>query len=448
MTTKKLISAINGQLLNNAKLGSKIKNVSCDTRKMMSGDIFFALKGINDGHDYIDDAIKKKASAIIVEKDIIVDTIIPIIKVSNTYESLMDLAKTYLEKYPVFTIAITGSVGKTTTKDLISAILSTKYNVLKSNGNQNNHIGLPLTMSKLNSKYDFLVTELGMNHQGEIKRLSKLCKPRIAVITNIGTSHIGLLGSRKNIYKAKMEITEGIDNGILIVNGDDDYLKKIKGKKNYDVYKVGQGLRNHLYPYDINCTKDNTSFKVYIDDKEYLITLQVPGRHLINNVLMAIMIGITFEIDMDKIIDVISNFNTSSGRLNVINVGDITIIDDCYNASYESIKGAIESLELYEGFKIAILADILELGKYSDSIHKKIATILKNKDIQVLLVGNATKIIHYNLEGSKHFLNNERLINYLEKQDLSNKTILIKGSRRMHLEEIRDYLINKKTTIK
>lgn len=447
MTIKKLISSINGQLLNKAKLHYKIKDIVCDTRIMNKGDVFFALKGTNDGHDYIMDAIKIGASAIIVEREVEIDSKVPIIMVNSTYDALFDLAKYYKEKYPVFTIAITGSVGKTTTKELISEILSINYNVLKSNGNQNNHIGLPLTMFKLNSTYDFMVTELGMNHLGEINRLSNLCQPKVGVITNIGTSHIGLLGSQKNIYKAKMEITDGIDDGILIVNGDDKYLKKVKSKKNYDVYKVGVGHNNHLYAYDIDCNIDSSVFKIMVDNKEHIINFPVPGRHLINNVLIAIMIGITFDIDIERIKEVISNYKTISGRLNVIKQGDLTIIDDCYNASFESIKGAVELLELSLNDKVLILGDVLELGKYSEDIHKKIAKFLKGKNIDIILVGNATKITHYELKNSKHFLNNERLIEYLDSFNVDNKTILIKGSRRMHLEEIKDYLINKKSTL-
>ena len=447
MTIKKLISSIKGELLNNAKLHYKIKGISCDTRTMIKGDVFFALKGTNDGHDYILDALKIGAAAIIVERDVEIDTKVPIIMVNNTYDALFDLAVYYRDKYPVFTIAVTGSVGKTTTKELISEILSIKYNVLKSNGNQNNHLGLPFTMFKLNSSYDFMVTELGMNHQGEINRLSNLCKPKIGVITNIGTSHIGLLGSQKNIYKAKMEITGGIDDGILIVNGDDKYLRKVKSKKNYDVYKVGVGHNNHLYAYDIDCNIDSSTFRVMIDNEEHIINFPVPGRHLINDVLIAIMIGITFEIDIDKIKEVISNYKTINGRLNVIRKDDLTIIDDCYNASFESIKGAVELLQLSSNNKVLILGDVLELGKYSEDIHKKIAKFLKGKDIEVILVGNATKITHYELKNSKHFLNNDRLMEYLKDYDTNDKTILIKGSRRMHLEEIKDYLINKKSTL-
>lgn len=220
-----LLKITGGELLNK-KTDKKINNIQIDSRKVSKNDLFIAIKG-NDknGHDYIKEAINKKPTCIMVCENIKVKTKIPIIKVLDTKEALMQLGSYFRSKYDIPVIAVTGSVGKTTTKELISLILSKKYKVLKSDKNYNNHIGLPLTLFKLNKEYDICVFEIGMNHQGEISNLSKMCQPNIGVITNIGTSHIGNLGSQENIFKAKMEILDGMNDGLLIVNGKDKYLK-------------------------------------------------------------------------------------------------------------------------------------------------------------------------------------------------------------------------------
>lgn len=432
MSIDVLSEIIEGQILNKSK-NIKIKDIKIDSRKIKEGDVFVALSGSKfDGHDYIKDVIKKKPSAIVVCKKVNLKTKIPIILVEDTYDTLMKIGAFFRNKYDIPVIAITGSVGKTTTKEIIYDILSKKYKVLKSEKNYNNHVGLPLTLFKLNNSYDICLLEMGMNHLSEISKLSKMCNPNIGVITNIGTAHIGNLGSKKNILKAKLEITSGMKDGILLVNQKDKLLKRVKHSK---ILRK----RKFLIPYDIR-VNNGVSFKLKINKETHKFSYNIPNKNLIMNFVLAIEIGILFKIDINDIKDAISNYQMPKERMNVIFKNNTKIIDDCYNASLESTLSSIETLNCEKGKKIIILGDILELGKYEVKIHKKIEKKLKKlKDITVLLVGNSTK--HIKGGKYKHFNDNSEIIKYLNQLNLNNASILIKGSRGMHLEEVTKHLL-------
>ena len=416
-------------------MSKKIKKVSIDSRTIEDGDIFIALKGKNyDGNDYIDEAIEKGASLIVTEKEISAG--IPTIKVEDTYKYLLEIGRDYRKKFKGDVIAITGSAGKTTTKELIGLILSKKYKVLKSEGNQNNHIGMPLTLTKLNNSYDICVLELGMNHLGEISNLSKICNPNVGIITNIGTAHIGNLGSKKNIFKAKMEILDGLKD-TLIVNGNDKYLKKIKSKEfktiktDYEVTKITNDL-----------TK--TEFCIKKDNKEYKFTLNMMGPHLIQNCLIAIKVGERYGISFEDMIDAIKEYKTLEKRLDVKVYNDNTLIDDCYNSNYESVKELINYIKSIKQYKLVILADILELGNYSKKIHKKIGKLLKKCKLQnTILIGENMYYAHKKYKKSLYFKNNDECIEYLKNLEINNSIVLVKGSRGMHLEIIFSYLEDK-----
>lgn len=427
MDLNKIIDITKGKCLNQFK-NNKINKIVTDTRKLKKNDLFIALKGKKyNGHDYIKNI--KKASGIIIDEDIEIKTKIPVIKVESTYKVLFDLGSFFRNKYNIPLIAITGSNGKTTTKELISYILESKYKILKNNESKNNIIGVSDTLFHLNDKYEMIVMEMGMNHKGEISDLSKMCKPNIGIITNIGSSHVGLLKNRRNIFKAKLEIKDGLD-GELIVNGDDKYLKRIK-----KCYKCGRNYYNDLIAYNIYSNNELLEFSIYLD-KEYRIIFNNPGIHFINDILMAIKVCLMYDIDINTIIDRINKFKMVDKRMNIKKYKDITIIDDCYNASYESVKGGLEVLKNIKQDKIIILGDMLELGRYSRKYHFKLNFILNKIDNkEVLTVGNYSKYIK-----SKHFSNNNDLIEYLKNKKINNKYIYIKGSRGMHLEEIKYYI--------
>ena len=424
MTLNELVKVVNGETSLNSN--EVIKEIKIDSRKINEGDIFIALKGPNyDGQDFVNDAIEKGAIACITEK-ILNDKCI---KVESGIHALFSISNYIRNEYKIPVIAITGSNGKTTTKDLIVQILKNKYNVLYNEGSKNNIIGVSDTLFKLNNNYNMCVLELGTNHLGEIKELSLMCNPTLGVITNIGTSHIGFFKSKKNIFKEKTSITYGMYNNKLIVNGDDRYLKKL------NCIKCGLGKNNDLKAYNIESYVDHISFNIYLD-KEYKIVFNHPGVHFVNNILLAIKVGLIYDINVDEIIKSIYDYSMTSMRMNIVRVGSNTIINDCYNASYESIKAGINYLKNINQDKIIILGDILELGKYSKKMHKKVNKLVKKiNNKEVFTIGEHSKCIN-----GLNFDNVEVFIRHLKDIKISNKYIYIKGSRRMHLEKIVEYL--------
>lgn len=427
---------VNGKFINKIKNDKLEGKFVTDSRLISDKDCFVA---INSGYKYIDEVVKKGVKLIITEKQIKKENV-NIIKVNDIIKAIgllgLEIRERNMDKN---IIAITGSVGKTTTKELVSCILQNKYKVLKTEGNMNNEIGVPVTLFNLDDKYDICVLELGMNHLKEISYLSKIVKPNDSIITNIGTSHIGYLKSKKNILKAKREIIDGMDDGVLFINGDDKYLRKIKYPNKY---RVGLSKKNNLIATNIITTKNKLYFNIKYNKRIYNIVFNIPNQALVNNILLAIAIGIKYEIDISSIIKSIEEYKPIECRNKISNLNNnIILIDDCYNCSYESFKAGIKQLKHYECQKLIIFGDILELGKYSKKIHKKIGKILEKNKYNCLLVGNNVKCS--NNKYSLYFKNNQKLIEYLDNINLNNVVIYIKGSRGMKLEEIRNYIIKK-----
>lgn len=396
-----------------------INSIKTNSKEVKEGDLFLA---INKGHDYIDEAISNGAVAIIVENSFKYDVFT--IHVDSTKEVLKKLAIYMRSLYKIPLIAVTGSTGKTTTKDLISLVLSKKYNVLKSIKNHNNKIGLPLTLLNLNESYDLIVTEMGMNQRYEISELSNIAKPDYAVITNIGSAHMGNLGGYKNILKAKLEILDGMDNGTLVINKCDKRLRKVKYKNKISVDKK---------ELNISCIKYlEDSIEFYIDDIKF--KFNSPFKHLLTDVFIAIKMGELFNVPLNLISEAIEEFEMENGRLKILH-GKYTIIDDSYNSSYEAVIGGLNTLKNIKKFKFIILGDILELGKYSKKYNKKINRFLKKiKNKQVILIGKFTKYIK-----GIHFSTIEEINDYLKDNLIPDSVIYIKGSRRMNLDKIKIY---------
>lgn len=436
MNLLELLKITKGKVISGEKQNRQIGKICIDSRIIEKNDIFIAIIGKNtDGNNYIKDVINT-ASAIITTKKIKLKHKTPIIKVKDIKKTITKIGKYNRKKHinkPL--IAITGSVGKTTTKELISEIFKTKYNILKTKGNYNNDIGVPIMLSQINDKHEIIILELGMNHLKEIKKLSKICKPTTSIITNIGTSHIGNLKTQKNILKAKLEIIIGMKKGTLIVNGSDKYLSKLKKNKKYNLLKTNKKDVNNII---IN---DKLYFNLNLNNKTEKIHFNIPNKYLIENILLATLVSQLYQIPVNNIIEQISKFKSINKRTNIINLkNNITLIDDCYNASLESIKSSLSLLENINKDKIAIIGDVLELGTHSKKIHEQIEQeLLKIKNLNIITVGKNIKVIKSGI----NFNTNNEVINYLEDRILSNNAILIKGSRGMHLEEIKDYLTNK-----
>jgi len=424
MTLNELIKVING--VSNINSEDVIKGIKTDTRKLNKGDIFIALKGNNyNGEDFVLEALEKGALACVVEKSINDKCI----EVNNTMDSLFLLGNYIRNLYNIPLIAITGSNGKTTTKDLLYHVLSSKYNVLKNEGSKNNIIGVSDTLFKLNNNYEMIVMELGTNHLGEISYLSKMCNPNIGIITNIGSSHLEYFKNRKNILKEKLSIIDGMNNNNLILNGDDKYLKKISG------FKCGLNKNNDLKAYNIKEYIDYITFNIYLD-KEYEVIFNNPGIHFINDILLVIKCALNYNIDIITIIDRIKSFKLTDKRMNIIKVKDNILINDCYNASLESVLGGINYLKNIDGKKVLIIGDILELGKHSKKIHKRINRELRKlKNKEIYTIGKYSKYIK-----GINFKDVDEFIKYIKDKEINNSYIYVKGSRRMNLDKFVDFI--------
>lgn len=433
----------------------KLSTFCTDTRRIKEQDVYVGIKGeVFDGSKFYMEAVNKGASVCILEKGYVKSTDIDctIVEVDDTVKCLQELAKYKRSLYDIPVIAITGSVGKTSTKDIIASVVEQKYKTCKTIGNYNNHIGVPLTILSLKDE-EALVVEMGMNHLREIAVLSEIAKPTVAVITNVGTAHIGILGSRENILKAKLEILEGMVGKKVIINKDNDMLKGAlkELEERYDVSTVSI-VEESTYR-AVNIDEDVFDSKFDIDNKVNGIKVNVGGEAFIYNSLVAYAVGEVLGIDNDLIKKGIDSFKLSSGRLEKkVNSKGVTIIDDTYNANYDSMKASIELLgKVKDKRKIAILGDMLELGEYSEEFHKGIGEVVFNSKIDKLItIGEASvnierRAVELGMDKSNcyHFdKENDCYEVVLEILD-SNDIVLLKGSHGIHLDRVVDKLMEK-----
>lgn len=460
---KDVLKIIEGEIIFGNE-NEEIIDVSTDTRKIKEGDTFIAIKGeSNNGNLYCNTAFESGAKICIVDEIKLTDEEINnynskngiLIKTKDNRKALIELAKYKRDMYDIPVIAVTGSVGKTSTKDAIASVISQKYKVLKTEGNFNNSIGLPLTILKLKD-HEVLVVEMGMNHFGEIRELTNIAKPTISVISNIGTSHIGILGSRENILKAKMEILEGMkEDGILIINNDNDLLNKWN-KENTNVKTKTFGIieNSDVKGYDVEHFENRSKFKIKEEDREYILYTSKPGEPFVMNALSAIAVGMELGISIESAKEGLENTKMTINRLDCEMIGrDITLIKDYYNASYESIKPGLEYLmSLKGGRKIAVLGDIKELGNFSQELHEKVGREVQKQKADILVtVGEDAK--HISKEAINMGMAKEKVYtcnNNKEASDVLNKImkkgdkILLKASNGMKFGEIYDGIKGKR----
>ena len=442
ITVQEIIAATGGQLISGNK-ETTVKTVSIDSREILTETLFVALKGEkSDGHDYILKAFENGAVAAISEKRI--DSENAVILVEDSSKALGDIAKFYKKKFNIKTVAVTGSVGKTTTKDMLSAVMNMQYHTLKTEGNFNNELGLPLTVLKLNRNHEAAVFEMGMSAFGEISYLANIARPDVAIITNIGMSHIENLGSQEGIFKAKTEICEYFNkDSLLIVNGDDKYLQTAKDFKDFKVITCGIENDCDYQARDIeNLGLEGTKFSVDIYEREYRIHVKTPGVHNVYNALAAIACGVHYNIGPNKIIEGIENFSLTAMRMSVEKAGTLTIINDCYNSSPDSVKAALKVLSTQNTRKVAILGDILEMGDFAKDAHYEIGNAVGESKVDVLLTaGNNAQFIaeaarNNGVPEGMSFNTTEELVLNVSKFIKDGDTILIKASRGMHFEKV------------
>ena len=408
----------------------QIKNVVMDSRKVIEGSLFFA---INNGNSYVKDVLDKGASLVIADNTDIKDK--RVIKVTDTIATMQDLATKYRNKLDIQVVGITGSNGKTTTKDIVYSLLSVKAKTLKTEGNYNNHIGLPYTLLNVTDEEKFVVLEMGMSSLGEIRRLGEISSPNYAIITNIGDSHIEFLKTRDNVFKAKTELLEFVDKKNTFVCGDDEYLGKL------DVNKVGFN-ENNDYKIE-NYEFSNKGSKFVLDGKEYEMSLL--GKHNISNTAIAIELAKKIGLTDEEIQKGLKEIKISNMRFQEIKIGNDIYINDAYNASPMSMKAAIDTLnEIYnDKYKIAILGDMLELGENEVDYHMDVLNYLLDKKIKLIyLYGERMKKAYDIFMKNKseeyrfwYYPTKEGIVESLKNIKM-DKVILLKASRGIKLEEI------------
>lgn len=427
----------------------EIQGITIDSRKINKGNLFIPFIGEQvDGHQYVEAAFEKGASAVLWQKDVPnPPQNLPIVIVENTLEALQQLARSYRSDLDVKVVGITGSNGKTTTKDMIASLLSLSYRVQKTEGNYNNHIGLPLTILSLDKDTEVAVLEMGMSSIGEIEFLTKLASPDAVVITNIGESHLQDLGSRDRIADAKFEIVEGLSTGgLLVFHGDEPLLwervKQYKGDMKIQTF--GRSDSNTLYPLELSQTNDGSIFKVNVQEGDY--KLPVLGAHNVLNALASMLIARHFGIAFEEMNNGFASLKVTNMRMELLegSKGE-KIINDAYNASPTSMRAAIELVTTLSGYKkkVLVLGDMRELGRDEHDFHFKVGNEIDSNKIDfVFTYGELGESI---AKGAKEVFPESRVFSYQEKDrllaDLQNiindeTLVLVKGSRSMRLEEI------------
>lgn len=436
-----ILRACNGELLCGSKK-TLITGVVSDSRKVFGGELFVPFKGErSDGHDYIPEVIKKGAAAVLTERDMTVENA-TVIKVENTLEALGAIAGEYMNMYRVPVVGVTGSVGKTSTKDMISGVLEVKYNVLKSTGNHNNEIGMPLTVLGMEKENNMAVLEMGMSAFGELNYLAGIAKPDVAVITNIGMSHIENLGSQEGILKAKMEICDYFTkDNILFVNGDDKFLEKVNGE--FRVVRYGTGENCDIRGVDIeNNGILGTKFTLLVNGLKYPVYVKAPGIHNVYNALAAIGIGMEYGISAEDAAKAVSEVELTDMRMTVEEQGDKIILKDFYNAAPDSIRAALAVLKSVKNKRrVAVLGDVLEMGEYAESEHKKLGIAAFEAADVLITAGENGKFIAQGAKeaGMKNvisFDNTEAAANEILNYTKAGDCILIKASHGMKFEKI------------
>lgn len=453
-TLTQVMQATNA-VLKKLTASSVFGGVTTDTRKVEEGMLFVALKGEKfDGHDFIAQAAQKGAIGAIVNKDydvsLLEDVDIDVLAVEDTLKAYQDLAKFWRSKFSIPVIGITGSNGKTTTKDLTAAVLSGKWNVLKTQANFNNEIGLPMTLLQINKTHDAAVVEMGMRGLGQIKALTEIARPTIGVITNVGETHLELLGTIENIAKAKGEMAQAIEiNGKVILNADDEHVAKMHEITKAHAVYFGINRAADVKAFDIKTEDGKTEFEAIVGEKMAHFTLNMLGIHNIYNCLAALAVGYACGLTIEEMQKGLSSFRPTGMRFEYRKIGDFSIINDAYNASPASTRAALKNLaQVAKGRKILVMGDMFELGSVETAAHEAIAQQAQEAGVSVLITrgklteNTAVKARELGMEQVYECESHEAAVAVLKKVLQKGDTVLFKGSHGMHMEKIIELLEN------
>ena len=413
-----------------------------DSRKIEPGQLFIALQGQRDGHEYVTAALEKGAAAVLCSRSV---GDIPSILVEDTRKALGDIARGERQRIGMKVVGITGSVGKSTTKEMVTAVLAKSYRVSKTPANHNNDIGMPMAVLAMSEDTEVAVLEMGMNHFHEIAYLASIARPDVAVITNIGTMHIEHLGSQEGILRAKLEILEGMEkDSKVILNGDDSMLWNLHRREALRIIYCGfQNPKCDYFCSDVEQMPGLLQFKVNCDQLSFPAELSLEGMHYITDALLAIGVGMELGVDPTKIQEALSQFQNMAGRQEIFEAAGCTIIKDCYNAGPESMAAALAVLGNKPGRRVAILGDMLELGVCTQAEHYRVGRIAAEKaDILLAYGPNSSRIISGALTGgmgdanAKGFEDRNEIVAAMKRMIKPGDVILVKGSRGMRMELI------------
>ena len=454
LTLRQLLEAVDGTLLGSFDdLDTTVTEVSTDSRKIEPGCLFTPLEGERfDGHSFINSALDAGAAGCLTARER--ESYLPgkfYIKVRSTQRALWELARFYRKLFPIPLIAITGSVGKTTTKDMTAAVLGAKFCVHKTEGNFNNDIGVPLTLLKLEARHEVCVVELGMDHAGEIDNLARLVEPDMALITNVGDAHIENLGSRENIFKAKCEIFPHLKkDGLAILNGDDPLLATLKGTLPQRTVFVGGGDELDYAACDLSSDgAGHLSCRIKTPRNQFQANIPALGQHMIYPTLMATAAAEVLGMAPDEIIRGIGAFLPTKMRMNIVRCrGDIVILNDAYNANPQSMRAAAAVLGDAQGRRrVAVVGDMKELGPGAEQFHRAVGGYFAQSGTDRLIaVGDLARFIaegarDAGLNQSDCFPTLDAAKNALLRELRAGVTILVKASRSMAFEKIVDFLL-------
>jgi len=461
-TLEEICEATGGRIVSGSSL-TQVTGVSIDSRKVKHGDLFCAIVGERvDGHSFIKDVIEKGACAALIEHEIELDEEtrqktfeagFGLIMVESTTRALGKLAARYRREIPLDVIGITGSVGKTSTKDLVHSVLSQKFRTYKNPGNLNSHIGLPLAVLGITPGCQFAVLEMGMRARGEINELCGIAKPKIGVLTDISASHIGILGSLDEIALAKAELLDSLpQDGLAVLCGDNPWVIKVSKHAKCKVLFYGFREGVDYRAVDARTLGETaTEFLVKHKGKSYQFSLNMPGRHQVENALAAVTVGFELGLSYDQIRAGLSNISLSPMRQEIIHSGSLTIINDAYNASFKSMKAALDLLsQIGKNRKIAILGDMLELGDFGPEEHRKVGKYARSKADYLIAIGKLAAHIKeawdefetFPKEQSSWFSDKAKARKFIKDFVKPGDTCLVKASRGMEFESLVEFLKN------
>lgn len=461
LTLKNIARACAGTLYNYYPEEDKeVAGVVLDSRQVQENYLFIATKGERaDGHSFIPQVFAKGAAGVICEKEPEDEKGVYIL-VENSFQALKDIACFYRGQLDIAVVGITGSVGKTSTKEFIASVLEMRYKVLKTEGNHNNEIGLPLTILEIREEHEVAVLEMGISDFGEMHRLSEIARPDICVLTNIGQCHLENLKSREGILKAKSEIFDFMnEKGAVCVNGDDDMLRTLEEVKGKKPFTFGMNQGNIVYADGIeNRGLSGCGLNIHINDKMFPAEIFLPGEHMVYDALAAVCVGSLMKLTDKEIVQGIASVKPVSGRDNILRLENRTVIDDCYNANPVSMRAALDLLATAQTRKVAVLGDMFELGKEEKKMHYETGAYAVKAGIDVVIcIGELGQNMYQGacearelslkeesaLRGEIYYFSCKK--EFLEKQkDIVREkdTILVKASHGMAFEEIVKALVS------